>query len=199
MQPAHHNHHSTHQQGTKWASKAWPKMTKNSISGPNLVVFWAKNLNFYWRKHKFWYPHNGKTTRIPCSHCFLVGHWTKWEKNANVWPKITKNANFLPNLTVFGSKFQILTKLSKSFGTHVTEKPHRHHVRIVFWFVMESNGPKMPIFGQKSQFRAKFGHLWAKNPIFLWKCVTVIFGQKCQFWTKFGHFWRKILFFEGMG
>ena len=24
--------------------------------------FWAKNPNFYWRKQKFWYPHNGQIT-----------------------------------------------------------------------------------------------------------------------------------------
>ena len=28
------------------------------------------------------------------------------------------------------------------------------------------NGPKMPIFGQKCQFWAKFGRFWAKNPFF---------------------------------
>ena len=27
--------------------------------------FWQKNPNFYWRKQKFWYPHNAKTTQAP--------------------------------------------------------------------------------------------------------------------------------------
>ena len=160
IQPARHNHQPNE------AARPGPKRTKMPFRA-KLGLFWAKNPNFYWRKHKFWYPHNGKTTRTPCSHCFLVGHGTKWEKNANVWPKITKNANFLPNLTIFGSKFLILTKWSKSFGTHVTEKPHRHHVRIVFWFVMESNGPKMPIFGQKSK---------------IWPFL----GQKSKIWPFLG-------------
>ena len=50
-----------------------------------------------------------------------------------------------------------LTGGSKSFGTHVTLKPPRHLVRIEFWLGMGSNGPKKPIFCQKSQFWAKFG------------------------------------------
>ena len=39
IQPARHNHQPTHQQGTKLAGKAWPKMTKNANFEPNLVVF----------------------------------------------------------------------------------------------------------------------------------------------------------------
>ena len=39
----------------------------------------TKNPNFYWRKQKFWYPHNGSR--------FKVGRETKWAKNANNWPK----------------------------------------------------------------------------------------------------------------
>ena len=56
--------------------------------------------------------------------------------------------------------------VGKSFGTHIMEKPPRQRVRIVFWSGNGSNGPKMPIFGQESQFWAKFGRLLAKNPNF---------------------------------
>ena len=49
----------------------------------------------------------------------------------------------------FGPKILILLGRSKSFGTHVTEKPPRHLVRIVFWSGMGRNGPKMPMFGPK--------------------------------------------------
>ena len=58
-------------------------------------------------------------------------------------------------------KILILTGESKSHGTHVTEKPPGHLVCIVFWSAMGPNGPKMPMFGQKSQFWAKFGRFWA--------------------------------------
>ena len=37
IQPARHNHQPIHQQGTKWAGKAWCKMTKNANLGPNLA------------------------------------------------------------------------------------------------------------------------------------------------------------------
>ena len=67
-------------------------------------------------------------------------------------------------MAVFGPKILIFMGGSKSFGTHLTEKPPKHLVSIVFWPGMESNWPKRPILGQKCQFWAKFGHFWAKNP-----------------------------------
>ena len=57
---------------------------------------------------------------------------------------------------------QKMAIFGKSFGTNITE----NHLDIVFWSGIRSNGPKMPIFGQKCQFWAKFGRFWAKNPIF---------------------------------
>merc|ERR1712004_879195 len=87
---------------------------------------------------------------------------------------LTKNANFGPNLVVFGQKILFFTGEIKSFVTHITENPPRHLVRIVFWSGIRSNGPKMPIFGPKCQFLAKFGLFWAQNPIFL--------GQGVKFW-----------------
>ena len=63
-------------------------------------------------------------------------------------------------LALFGPKNLGFTEGSKSFGTHITEKPPRHLVWIVFWLGKELNGPKIPIFGQN----AKFGLFWAKNP-----------------------------------
>ena len=63
-----------------------PAMDKNAKFGG----FWAKNPNHYWRNQKFWDPHKGKPTQAPCSHWFLVRHWTKCAKNANIWPKMIK-------------------------------------------------------------------------------------------------------------
>jgi len=82
----------------------------------------------------------------------LVGHGTKWAKNANIWPKMTENEYFGRNLAVFWPKILIFMGVSKSFGTHIMEKPPRQLVRIVFWSGNRSNGPKMPIFGPKCQF-----------------------------------------------
>ena len=62
---------------------------------------------------------------------------------------MTNFAYFGPNSAVFEPKILILTGGSKSFGTHVTEKPPRHLVRIVFWSGIGRNGQKMPIFGPK--------------------------------------------------
>ena len=64
-----------------------------------------------------------------CSNCFLVLHWIKWAKNAHIW---LKNASFGPNLAVYGPKILFFMEVSKSFGTHITEKPPRHLVRIFF-------------------------------------------------------------------
>ena len=49
IQPARHNHQPTHQQGTKWASKAWQKCQFRAKFGRS----WAKNPDFYWRNQKF--------------------------------------------------------------------------------------------------------------------------------------------------
>ena len=43
---------------------------------------------------------------------------------------MTKNANFGPNLVVLGQEILIFTGESKSFGTHIMEKPPRHLVCI---------------------------------------------------------------------
>ena len=75
---------------------------------------------------------------------------TNWARK--VWPKMTKHAIFAQNFAVLVQNIIIFTGDSKSFGTHITEKPPRHLVCIVFWSGMGSNGPKMPIFGQKCQF-----------------------------------------------
>ena len=57
---------------------------------------------------------------------------------------------------------------------------------------MGPNGPKMLIFGQKSQFWAKFGRLWAKNPNFYVKFLVPITKKKplqlvpIAFWSPIG-------------
>ena len=127
--------------------------------------FWAKNPFFYWRNQKFCYPHNGKPTQAPCSHWFLVGHWTKCAKNGNIWPKMTKNADFGPNLAVFGPKSLIFMGLSKSFGTNITENHFGNLSALFFGHTLDqmgqkcrylaqnaSFGPYLAVFGPKIQF-----------------------------------------------
>ena len=132
------------------------QLTKMPILG-QIGSFLGKKSFFYWRNQKFCYPHNGKPTQALCSNLFLVGHWTKCAKNGNIWPKMTKNADFGPNLAVFGPKILIF------MGYQHNRKPLRQLVRIVFWSGLRSIRPKMPIFGPKCQFLAKFGRFWAKS------------------------------------
>jgi len=74
------------------------------------------------------------------------------DQNCKFWAKIghfwAKNPNF------YGSKYKFWYQ------------PHGQLVGIIFWLDITSNGPKMPIFGQKCQLWAKFGRFWAKNPVF---------------------------------
>ena len=54
----------------------------------------------------------------------------------------------------FWARIPIFTGGSESSDTQVTEKSPGNLVPIVYWSGLGPNGPKMPIFGQKSQFWA---------------------------------------------
>ena len=127
--------------------------------------FWAKNPFFYWRNQKFCNPHNVKPTQAPCSHWFLVGHWTKCAKNGNIWPKMTKNAYFGPILAVFGPKILIFMGVSKSFGTNITEN-HLGNLSALFF------GQALDQMGQKCRYLAKNAHFGPN---------LAVFGPKIQF------------------
>ena len=142
IQPARHNHQPTHQQGTKWAGKAWPKMNKNANFGPNLVVFGQKILIFTGESKSFGTHITEKTPR----HLVPNG----------------------PKMPIFGQKSQFWAKftgVSRCFGNHIMEKPPRELVRIVFWSGIISNEPKMPIFGQKFPFPS-YGSFSGAHPCF---------------------------------
>ena len=98
---------------------------------------------------------------------------------------LAKNVSFWPNLALYGPKILIFMGVCKSFGTHITEKTPRQLVCIIVWSATGSNRPKMPIFGQKCQFWAKFGRFWA------WPLGT----KMCNFDPKIGIFWAKCQFF----
>merc|ERR1712004_384896 len=140
---------------------------KKGVLGQLWSFLGKKSFFFYWRNQKFCYPHNGKPTQAPCSHWFLVGHWTKCAKNGNIWPKMTKNADFGPNLADFGPKSLIFMGLSKSFGTNITEN-HIHNLSALFF------GQALDQVGQKCRYLAQFGHFWAQNPIFWGQGVKIL-------------------------
>ena len=159
IQPARHNHQPTHQQGTKWASNGqkcqfWAKFGR----------FWAKN-PFFTGEIKSSVTH---ITENPPRHLVQICLWSGIGQNVQrmpifgpKWPKM----HILDQTWPFWAKNPNLKGGSKSFGTHVTEKPPRHRVRNVCWLAMEPNGPKMPIYCQKTIL----GQIWpfmAKNPNF---------------------------------
>ena len=104
----------------------------------------GKKSQFLLEKAKVWYPHNGKTLfalffgRTLDEMCQICQYLDQDDQKCQFWAK---------NRYSFRG--------SKSFGTNVTEKTPTHLVRIVFWSGVGPNEPKMPIFGQKSQFWAK--------------------------------------------
>ena len=161
-QPARHKH-----QPTKRAPNepARPMCPRKHILG-QIWPFWGQKSLFLQEKTKVFVPMKRKNQLSTLFALFLVSHGTKWAENANICLKITKNAYFGPNMAVIGPKIQSFMRGSKSFDTHIMEKQPRHLICIVFWSATGSNGPKMPIFGEKSQFWAKFGRLWVKNPNF---------------------------------
>ena len=137
IQPARHNHQPTHQQGTKWAGKAWPKMKKDAIFGSNLV-FLGQQILIFNGEIKSFVTH---ITENPPRHLVCIVFWL------GMGPKG-------PKCQYFGQKILIFIGVSKSFGTHIMEKTPTQLVRIVFWLGIRSNGqnadiwPKMPILGQ---------------------------------------------------
>ena len=124
-------------------------MIKNANFGPNLVVFGQKILFFYRKKQKFWYPNNEKKPW----HLIRI----------NFWEEMGQKCQYLAQND---QKCQFWAK----FGRFRAEKPYSWYqcnrkttyapCSHCFWSGMGPNGPKMPIFGQKSQFWAKFKFLW---------------------------------------
>ena len=127
-------------------SQQWPEMP---ISG-QIWLFLGKKSYFYWRNQKLCYPHNGEPTQAPCSHWFLVGHWTKCAKKmAKFGPKWPKMQILDQILAVFGPKILIFMGVSKSFGTNITEN-HLDNLSALFF------GQFLDQMGQKCQYLAVF-------------------------------------------
>ena len=91
---------------------------------------------------------------------------------------MTKNAYLGPILDVFGPNILIFMGVSKSFGTHIMEKPPRQLVRIFFGSGIRSNGPNLAVFGPKIHFfggrEYNFWYLRVGNPMRHLFCVENI-------------------------
>ena len=71
------------------------------------------------------------------------------------WDQMAQNDQkciFRTKFGLFGPKILILTGGSKSFGTHVTEKPHRHNVCIISWSAIGPNRPKCQYLAKKANY-----------------------------------------------
>ena len=148
-------------------------MNKHGNFGQNLVVLGQKILIFIGEIRSF-VTHK---TKNPPRHLVVIGFWSPWDemgKNMPIFGQIDLNCIFWTNFGRFWAKNPNFSGVSKSFGTHIMEKPPRQLVCIVFWSAIRSNGPKMRIFGPKCQFWAKFGRFWAKNPIFGGEGVKIL-------------------------
>ena len=130
-----------------WPGPNWPKL-------PNLVVLGQKILIFYRRNQKFCYLHNGKPTWAPCSHWFLVRHWTNCAKNGNIWPKMTKTAYFGPILAILGP--EILIFMGENHIDNLSA--------LFFGQALDQMGQKCQYLAQNDQkciFWTNFGRFWA--------------------------------------
>ena len=107
--------------------------------------FWAKILIFTGESKCF----GTYITEEPPSHLFCIVFWSDMGRNGPTMTIFGQKCIHSTQFGLFGPKMLILTRGSKSFDTHITEKPHRPFVRIVYWLDMGPNGPKMSIFGQK--------------------------------------------------
>ena len=117
------------------------QMSKNANFGPNLVVLGQKVLIFTGEIKSL-------VTHImenPPRHLVRIDFWSGMGRNGQKMPIFGSK---WPKMHILGQKSYMFMRVSKSCGTH------------------RSNGPNMPIFGQKCQFWAKIGRFWAKNPIF---------------------------------
>ena len=125
----------------------WPKMTKNAYFGPNLAFFGPKILILKGGSKNF-------GTHITEKHLgtlfalFFGREWDKMGQKCQYLAQNDQNCIFCTKFGLFGPKILILTGGSKSFGTHITEKPPGQLVHISFLRGIGSNGPKKPIFGQ---------------------------------------------------
>ena len=154
IQPARHNHQPTHQQGTKWAGKAWPKMTKNANFGPNLVVFGQKILIFTWEIKSFGTHLTEKSPRhLSIIFAFFFGRaQDEMGQKCQNFAQNDQKCQFWAKFGHFWAKNPYFFREKQKFWYHCNKKPPMHLVCIVFWSGMGLDGPKMPIFGQKNQF-----------------------------------------------
>ena len=100
----------------------WPEITTNACYGLNLVVFGPKVLNFTGGSINF----GTQVTEKPSRHLVCFVFWSGMRPNGPKMPIFGNKASIGPQILIFMG-------VSQSFGTHITERPPRQLVRIVFW------------------------------------------------------------------
>ena len=113
-------------------------MNKHGNFGQNFVVLGQKILIFIGEIRSF-VTHK---TKNPPRHLVVIGFWSPWDKmgkNMPIFGQIDLNCIFWTNFGRFWAKNPNFSGVSKSFGTHIMEKPPRQLVCIVFWSAIRSN------------------------------------------------------------
>ena len=123
-------------------------MTKNAYFGPNLAVFGPKILIYMGVSKSF----GTNITENHLGNLFELFVGQELDQMGQKCPYLARKASFGPNLAVFGPNILIPTGGSKSFGTHVTEKPPRHLVCIIFGRSWDQMGQKCQYLAQKANF-----------------------------------------------
>ena len=136
---------------------------KKAYFGQNLAVFGPKFLIFT-GESKIFCTH---ITQKPARHLLRIIFGRAWDQMDQKGQYSAQNDQECIIWAKFGhfcTKYLNFNGRKQKFGTHITEKSPSHLVRIVFWSVKESSGPKMPIFGQKCQCFAKMPNLSVFGP-----------------------------------
>ena len=129
-------------------------MNKNATFRPNLVVLGQKIKIF---TGEMLLPIYQKT-HLDILFAFAFGQaWDKMGKKCQYLAQNDQKCIFWTNFGPILDQILFISGVSKSFGTYIMGKPLRQLVRIVFWSGIRSNGPKMPIFGQKCQNALRVG------------------------------------------
>ena len=184
---------------------------RKHISGQNLAVFLAKNLDFEGKKQIF----GRNITEKPPTHLVRIVLWSGVGSNG---PKMPIFGQKGPKMLIFGHfEPKILILTGGSFGIHITENHLGTLFSLFFGRPRDQMGQKIPIFGQKFRFWAKFCRFRAKNhniygseqnfgthlvenrlgilfPLFFGQAWDQM-EQKCQYLAKNTGFWPNLVVF----
>ena len=117
---------------------------------PNLAIFGPKIL-ILTGGSKLFGTHVMEKQQTPCSHCFLVGHGTKWPKNADIWPKMSVLGQIWPffgQKSIFrGDEVKLFVLAYDHLGVLNNMQPSWDNFEPV-WGVHAKKRPKIPYLGR---------------------------------------------------